>query len=49
MVDMTMDMIVWRQVDTLSVIGMVEAFGTPDGEQTEEFATVADERLVALL
>ncbi|MCH8562031.1 hypothetical protein LTI14_02170 [Nesterenkonia sp. YGD6] len=49
MVDMTMDMITWRQANTLSLIAVMEVFGAPDGEQTEEFVTVADERLASLL
>lgn len=49
LVDMTMDMVVWRHGDTLNIITMMEAFGTPDGEQTEEFATLADERIASLL
>lgn len=49
MVDMTMDMITWRQANTLNVILIIEVFGTPDGEQTEEFVTVADDRISSLL
>lgn len=49
MVDMTMDMITWRQDNTLNLIVVMEVFGTPDGEQTEEFVTVADERISSLL
>lgn len=49
MVDMTMDMIAWRQANTINLIAVAEVFGTPDAEQTEEFVTVADERIASLL
>jgi hypothetical protein len=45
--DMTLDMVVWRRANVVSLITVVEVFGTPDAEQTEEFVTVADERLAS--
>lgn len=45
---MTIDMIAWRRADVLSLSMAVEAFGTPDAEQTEEFVAMADERLASL-
>lgn len=49
MVDMTMDMIAWRQAKTINLIAVAEVFGTPDAEQAEEFVTVADERIASFL
>lgn len=46
--DATMDMIAWRRANVMSLLGVIEVFGTPDGEQTEEFVRVADERIDSL-
>jgi hypothetical protein len=46
--DMTLDVVVWRRANVVSLITVIEVFGTPDADQTEEFVTVADERLAAL-
>lgn len=48
MVGVTVDMVVWRHGDALSVIGMGEVMGSPDGETTEELVGIADERLADL-
>lgn len=47
-VGVTMDMVVWRRDDTLSVLGMGEVMSSPDGETTEELVEIADERLADL-
>lgn len=47
-VGVTMDMVVWRHGDTLSVLGMGEVMTSPDGETTEELVEIADERLADL-
>lgn len=46
--DMTLDVVVWRRANAVSLLSVIEVFGTPDAEQTEEFVTVADERLASL-
>jgi hypothetical protein len=45
MVDVTLDMVGWRRGDVISLIAVLEVFGSPDAEQTEAFVTVADQRL----
>lgn len=47
-VGVTMDMVVWRHGDTLSVLGIGEVMGSPDGDTTEELVEIADERLADL-
>jgi hypothetical protein len=44
----TVDMVTWRRGDFLSLLFTMEVFGSPDAEQMEELARVADERLADL-
>lgn len=48
MVNITMDAVVWRHGDALSLLTAIGAFETPDAELTEELAAIADERLAEL-